>query len=133
MTLRYSMVVPYGDDLGSLEAALTQMPTDKVVALVPSGSNPKATERMRSFLAARGVGFEVRTVAGGSADSFFLELSKAKAEQGDGSLIVNVSVGSPLYSHILLCAAMATGVAAFGVYGGELTFLPISCSITHGK
>jgi hypothetical protein len=27
---------------------------------------------------------------------------------------------------------MATGVTALGVYDGELTFLPISCSITHG-
>ncbi len=127
------MVVPYGDDLTSLDFALSRLPTEKVIALVPSDSDPKMTERVKSILEAKGVGFEARPVAGESADSFFLELAKAKAEKGDRNLVVNVSVGSPFYAHILLCAAMATGVAAFGVYGGELTFLPISCSITHGK
>ena len=129
----YSMVVPYGADLASLEVALGELATRKVIALVPSDHDPKALERVKSFLSERRVDFEPRVVSGGGADSFFLELARVKAELGDRTLVVNVSVGAPFYSHLLLCAAMAAGVAAFGVYDGVLTFLPISCSITHGR
>jgi hypothetical protein len=126
------MVVPYGDDVTSLNTVLGELPTGKVIALVPSDFDPKITGKVKSYLSSKGIDFEIRMVSGGSPDSYFLELSKAKAEVGDGNLIVNVSVGSPFYSHVLLLAAMATGVTALGVYDGELTFLPISCSITHG-
>jgi len=125
------MVVPYGDNFESLAAALKEFPTEKVVALVPAGPAPATVDRVRRFLAERKVGFELRTVSGEATDGFFLELEKVKEKEPNP--IVNVSVGTPLYSNILLCAAMATGVTAFGVFDGELVFLPISCSISHGR
>jgi len=125
------MVVPYGDNVESLAAALKEFPTEKVVALVPAGPAPAKVDRVRRFLAERRVGFELRTVSGEATDGFFLELEKVKEKEPNP--IVNVSVGTPLYSNILLCAAMATGVTAFGVFDGELVFLPISCSISHGR
>ena len=125
------MVVPYGDNVESLAAALKEFPTEKVVALVPAGPAPATVDRVRRFLAERKVGFELRTVSGEATDGFFLELEKVKEKEPNP--IVNVSVGTPLYSNILLCAAMATGVTAFGVFDGELVFLPISCSISHGR
>ena len=132
MTARYTMVVPFGDDVASLDRAIMELPTGRVIAIIPPNSDSKVTDRVKTFLSSKGIEFETRKVEGESSDSFFLELSRTKAEHGDGSLVVNVSVGTPLYSHILLCAAMATGVTALGVYEGKVTFLPISCSITHG-
>lgn len=131
MSSRYCMVVPYGDNVESLAAALKEFPTEKVVALVPARPATAVIDRVRTFLAERKVEFELHTVSGEATDGFFLELEKVKEKEPNP--IVNVSVGKPLYSDILLCAAMATGVTAFGVFDGEFVFLPISCSISHGR
>ena len=133
MSARYDLVIPYGDNLDALEVGLDQVPTKKVVLLTPSEVDTKVIGRVRSFLSKRKVACETRRVSTPSADAFFLALAKMKSGVGEGGLIVNVSVGTPLYSHILLCAAMATGVTAFGVFDDELVFLPVSCSITHGR
>lgn len=125
------MVVPYGDNLETLAAGLDEFPTKKVIILAPSRTVPSVVDRVRKFLAERNVMVELRTVADEANDGFFLELERVKVSEQNP--IVNVSVGKALYSHILLCAAMASGVTAFGVYDGELVFLPISCSISHGK
>jgi len=133
MSARYDLVIPYGDNLDALGVGLDQVPTKKVVLLTPTEVDSKVMGRVRSFLSKRKVAYETRRVSTPSADAFFLALAKVKSGVGEGNLIVNVSVGTPLYSHILLCAAMATGVTAFGVFDDELVFLPVSCSITHGR
>jgi len=125
------MVIPYGDNVDSLAAALKEFPTEKVVALVPARPASAIVDRVRRFLAERQVEFELHAISGEATDGFFLELEKVKEKEPNP--VVNVSVGMPLYSDILLCAAMATGVTAFGVFDGELVFLPISCSISHGR
>ena len=131
MSFEYSMVIPYGDNLESLATALKEFPAKKVIALVPSKADGGVVEKLKRFLLKEGVELELRTVAEEAEDGFFLALAKVK--ESEANPIVNVSVGTSLYSHVLLCAAMATGVTAFGVFDGELIFLPISCSISHGK
>lgn len=131
MSSQYSMVVPYGDNLEPLAESLKEFPSKKVIALVPSRAAQEVVDRLRTFLVERNIKLELHTVLEEATDGFFLELEKVK--ESEANPIVNVSVGTPLYSDILLCAAMATGVTAFGVFDGELVFLPISCSISHGK
>jgi hypothetical protein len=131
MSSQYSMVVPYGGNIDSLAVALKEFPTKKVIALVPARAAPSVIDKVRTFLVERNIKLELREVPDEATDGFFLELERVK--QGEENPIVNVSVGTPLYSDILLCAAMATGVTAFGIFDGELVFLPISCSISHGK
>jgi hypothetical protein len=129
----YQQVVPYGDNVGALEASLGEIPTQKVFALVPPGADAGVLGRVSAFLAGKGIPFEVVEAPSESADSFFLALDRLKSKEGVIAPIVNVSVGNQLYSYIMLCAAMATGVAALGVFDDEVVFLPVSCSITHGK
>jgi actin-like ATPase involved in cell morphogenesis len=124
------MVVPYGDNLEALAIALKEFPAKKVIALVPSNADAKVVEKVKKFLQKEGAELELHTVEE-AVDGFFLALAKVK--ENEANPIVNVSVGTSLYSHVLLCAAMATGVTAFGIFDGELVFLPISCSISHGK
>lgn len=77
--------------------------------------------------------FRVWTIAGDSSDLFFKALAEIKHSSEDsGTLIVNISVGRPRYSCVLLCAAMANGVTTLGVFDREIVFLPISCSLSHG-
>ncbi|MGA2790725.1 MAG: hypothetical protein ABSF00_08150 [Candidatus Bathyarchaeia archaeon] len=130
MSFQYSMVVPYGDNLEALAIALKEFPAKKVIALVPSNADAKVVEKVKKFLQKEGAELELHTVEE-AVDGFFLALAKVK--ENEANPIVNVSVGTSLYSHVLLCAAMATGVTAFGIFDGELVFLPISCSISHGK
>jgi len=125
------MVVPYGEDVESLATAMKEFPTKKVIALVPAKSASAVIDKLRTFLVERNVKLELRIVSDEATDGFFLELEKVK--ESEENPIVNISVGTPLYSDILLCAAMATGVTAFGIFDGELVFLPISCSISHGR
>ena len=129
----YQQVVPYGDNLLALERSLVQIPTRRVVAVIPPHADPSVVARVESFLRERGISFETVAASSKSADSFFVALEDLKSKAGEDLLIVNVSVGRPLYSYILLCAAMATGVTAIGVFDGEVVFLPVSCSITHGR
>jgi len=124
------MVVPYGDNLEALAIALKEFPAKKVIALVPSNADAKVVEKVKKFLQKEGAELELHTVEE-AVDGFFLALAKVK--ENEANPIVNVSVGTSLYSHVLLSAAMATGVTAFGIFDGELVFLPISCSISHGK
>jgi hypothetical protein len=124
------MVVPYGDNLEALAIALKEFPAKKVIALVPSSADAKVVEKVKKFLQKEGAELELHTVEE-AVDGFFLALAKVK--ENEANPIVNVSVGTSLYSHVMLCAAMATGVTAFGIFDGELVFLPISCSISHGK
>ena len=131
MSAQYCMVVPYGDNVEPLAAALKEFPTEKVIALAPARPSPAVIEKVRAFLAEKNVRLELHTVSDEATDGFFLELEKIKEREPNP--IVNVSVGAPLYSDLLLCAAMATGVTAFGIFDGELVFLPISCSISHGR
>jgi hypothetical protein len=131
MSSEYSMIIPYGDDLGSLAIALEQLPSKKVIALVPSNATAQVVETVKKYVHGEGIEFQLYAVADDAPDGFFLALAKVK--ESEENPIVNVSVGTSLYSHVLLCAAMATGVTAVGVFDGQLVFLPISCSISHGK
>ena len=130
MSSQYSMVIPYGENLEALAIALKEFPAKKVIALVPSNADAKVLQKVNNFLQKEGAELELHTVAE-AVDGFFLALAKVK--ENEANPIVNVSAGTSLYSHVLLCAAMATGVTAFGIFDGELIFLPISCSISHGK
>ena len=129
----YQLVVPYGDGVAALEKSLVEIPASKVYAITPPNPDPTVVGKVRAFLSGKGIPFEMVEASSDSADSFFVALDKLKARAGPDLPVVNVSVGTALYSHIMLCAAMATGVAALGVFDGEVVFLPVSCSITHGK
>lgn len=131
--MSYHQVIPYGDNVSALEKSLGQIPTQRVIALVPPKHDLGVIAKVATFLSERGIPFETMTSSSESADSLFVALAGLKSRAGENFLMVNVSVGTPLYSHILLAAAMATGVTAFGVFDGEVVFLPVSCSITHGR
>ena len=131
--MSFQQAVPYGDNVRALEQSLPEIPTTGVVAIVSPGLDILVLEKVRSFLTERRISFEVVEASSDSPDAIFSALDALKARAGRDALLVNVSVGTPLHSHLLLCAAMATGVAAFGVYDGKVVFLPISCSISHGR
>jgi len=129
----YNMIVPYGEGVEALATAVAELPTKKIIAVIPSVVDASSLAWLRKFAKDRGMELEVQSVDTDSADGLFMTLDDIKHRDGVQSLIVNVSVGSPFYGHLMLCAAMATGITAVGVYNRELSFLPISCSISHGK
>src|SRR5437667_9539953 len=106
VSARYDLVIPYGDNLDALGVGLVQVPTKKVVLLTPTEVDSKVIGRVRSFLSKRKVAYETRRVSTPSADAFFLALAKVKSGVGEGNLIVNVSVGTRLYEHIMLFASI---------------------------
>jgi hypothetical protein len=130
--MSYQIAVPYGDNLEALENGLRLLGASEVISVGPPVPDPEVAQKLRDYLSKKGIPFREVKTSSDSADSFFMALAALKSEFGD-SLILNLSVGTTLYSHIMLCAAMASGVAAFLVSGGEVVFMPISCSISHGK
>jgi DNA-binding transcriptional ArsR family regulator len=122
--LKYNIVAPLGEDLGSIYTAMREFPTEKIY-LLSTGKHREKVDELRAVADKLKIEVHVIDIKGGLLEGMFKSFAQVKSAVDEDSLLVNVSSGDNLENCAALSASYVNGLKAMAVMDDKLIMLPV--------
>ena len=118
------LIVPVGDDLGSLDVVLNEFTPGMLYLLSPLSRMEEAA-KLQKKLISRNVPSSIIDIKGDLWMDFFARVAELKDAHHGAEIIVVTSTGDKMSSCAMTSAAFVNGLKAVSVDGGKTMLLPV--------